>query len=75
MLVADRSNLRIADLKNRGPKSTRLMNVKIPVQLSDQIAKLARHVGTSKTAVVVALLNAGLEKTGRLDGVRRRKGN
>ncbi len=72
--VADRSNLRIADLKNRAPKSTRLMNVKIPGHLLDQIAKLANQISASKTAVVIALLEAGLEKAGRLDGVRGRKG-
>jgi hypothetical protein len=42
------------------------MNVKIPVQLSDAIARLAREVGANKTETVVALLNAAIEEAGRL---------
>jgi hypothetical protein len=42
------------------------MNVKIPVQLSDAIARLAHELGANKTETVVALLNAALEESGRL---------
>ena len=57
-----RSQLRIADLKRRIPATTRLMNVKMPVHLLGAIARLATKLGTSKTDVVVALLNAGLDR-------------
>jgi hypothetical protein len=57
---APRAKLRIADLKQRQPGSGRLMNMKIPVQLSDAIARLARELGANKTETVVALLNAAL---------------
>jgi len=55
-----RSQLRISDLKARGPVGSRLMNVKIPAHLHDAIGKLARTLNASKTAVVIALLNEGL---------------
>ena len=55
-----RSELRIADLKGRMPSATRLMNVKLPAHLSDAIDRIAKRLGASKTEVVVALLNEGL---------------
>ncbi|MFI5394542.1 MAG: hypothetical protein ACHQ9S_03325 [Candidatus Binatia bacterium] len=61
-----RSNLRIADLKRRQPSSRRLINVKIPAHQADAVARLADQLGTSKTEVIVALLNTGLEMTGKL---------
>jgi hypothetical protein len=61
-----RSKLRIADLKQRQPGNSHLMNVKIPVQLWDAIERLARKLGANKTETVVALLNAGLEAAGRM---------
>jgi hypothetical protein len=42
------------------------MNVKIPLQLWEAIARLARELGANKTETVVALLNAALEESGRL---------
>jgi hypothetical protein len=65
-ISAPRSNLRIADLKQRQPGTGRLMNVKIPVQLCEAIARLARELGANKPETVVALLNAALEESGRL---------
>ncbi len=70
-----RSGLRIADLKRRPVSSSRLMNVKIPAGLSDAIDNLAREFGTSKTEVVVALLNTGLDAAAtKLKGLRLGKG-
>ncbi|MFI5399281.1 MAG: hypothetical protein ACHQ9S_27445 [Candidatus Binatia bacterium] len=66
MANGTRSNLRIADLKQRQPSSSRLINVKIFTHQWEAIRRLADQLGASKTAVVVALLNAGLEKTGKL---------
>ena len=61
-----RSELRLADLKARRPMSDKLMNVKIPSHLADAIAKLARTLNASKGAVVVALLNEGLNAAKRV---------
>jgi len=58
--------LRLADLKARRPVSDRLMNMKIPVEFADAIDKLTRRLNTSKTAVVVALLNEGLNAAARV---------
>jgi hypothetical protein len=56
-----RSELRIRDLKGRVPTASRLMNVKVPTALWESIDRLARKLGASRTQVVLALLNAGLE--------------
>ncbi|MFN8624892.1 MAG: hypothetical protein U0587_02740 [Candidatus Binatia bacterium] len=60
--IGDRSNLRITDLKARRPTNTRLMNVKIPRHIWGAIETMAGTLDTSKTAVVIALLEAGLEE-------------
>ena len=67
-----RSELRLADLKARGPVAERLMNVKIPAHLHDAIEKLARTLNATKTAVVIALLNEGLEVVKRVPNVLTR---
>jgi hypothetical protein len=66
------SQLRIADLKRRPATSSRLMNVRIPTPLSDEIDRLARSMGVSKTDVVTALLNEGLLAARKLGGRWRR---
>jgi hypothetical protein len=55
-----RADLRLADL-SRGPIPSKLMNVQIPARVSDAIDRVARDLGCSKTAAVVALLNEGLD--------------
>ncbi len=72
---ASRAGLRIADLKERPVRASRLMNVKIPAALSDAIERLAKEFGTSKTEVVVALLNTGLDAaSAKVKGLRLGKG-
>ncbi len=56
-----RSQLRIVDLKRRDPAPARLMSIKVPARIAGAIDRLARDLGASKTDVVVALLNEGLE--------------
>lgn len=56
-----RGDLRLSDLKNRERTTSRLMNVKIPAYVSDAIQKVAGDLGVSKTEVVIALLNEGLD--------------
>ena len=60
MGTAERSKLRLTDLKTRSPAGTRLMNVKVPVDTLSAIEQLAKRLNASKTEVVVALLNDAL---------------
>jgi hypothetical protein len=65
------AGIRLRDLKQRQRGSSRLMNVKIPAYVSDAIEKVARDLGASKTEVVIALLNEGIEaSTAALKGWR-----
>lgn len=69
-----RSDLRLTDLKRRERSVSKLMNVKIPVHVSDAIHRVARALGASKTDVVIALLNEGLDRSAlSLKGWRRPK--
>lgn len=53
------SDLRLTDLKPRRCSVSKLMNVKIPLDVSDAIRRVARELGIPKTDVVIALLNEG----------------
>jgi len=69
-----RSDLRLTDLKRRERSASKLMNVFVPAEVSDAIGRVARELGTSKTDVVVALLNEGLDRSVvALKGWRRQK--
>jgi hypothetical protein len=59
-MAIERSNLRLSDLKKRTPAASRLMNVKVPVDTLAAIDRLAKRLETTKTSVVVALLNEAL---------------
>ncbi len=58
--MAMRADLRLSDLEGRKVRS-KLMNVKVPDNVSDGIDRVAQELGCSKTAVVIALLNEGLD--------------
>lgn len=58
---SSREHLRLGDLMNRESSTSRLMNVKVPAVTLDAIDSLALSTGASKTEVVIALLNEGLE--------------
>ena len=60
MATVERSKLRLSDLKTRTHTGTRLMNVKVPIEVVTAIDRLSKQLNTSKTNVVVALLNEGL---------------
>ena len=67
-------DLKLSDLRGRTRGGSRMMNVKVPVYVSDAITKVARDLKASKTEVVVALLNEGLavsQETLRRLGVRK----
>jgi pyrrolidone-carboxylate peptidase len=60
-MVRERSQLRIQDLKAQvHPGSARVMNVKVPSHMAAAIDQLTKQLGTTKTDVVIALLNEGL---------------
>src|SRR3990172_8745391 len=57
-------NLRLNDLVTRGRKGreeSKLMNVKVPANVLARIDRVAAHLGATKTEVVIAILNEGLE--------------
>jgi hypothetical protein len=56
--------LRLDDLVSRerqGHEESKLMNVKVPTGLLARLDGVAKKLGTSKTEVVVAILNEGLD--------------
>jgi hypothetical protein len=55
-----RADLRLSDLERKKVPS-KLMNVKVPDNVSEGIDRVADELGCSKTAVVIALLNEGLD--------------
>lgn len=58
------TGFRIDDLMARtrtGRETTRLMNVKVPVRLLDRITHVADQFRASKTEVVIAMVNEGLD--------------
>ena len=63
--IADRSHLRIADLTVRTLTPTSLLNVEFPGYILDAIDRLAQELGMSKTQMVIAMRDAGLEPVGR----------
>ena len=56
-----RVDLRLGDLRGRGQVASKLMNVKIPAEVNQKIQKVAEALKASKTEVVIALLNEGLD--------------
>ena len=60
MATRERSTLRLSDLKRKTPAATRLMNVKVPVEILAAISQLAERLKANKTEVVIALLNDAL---------------
>jgi hypothetical protein len=69
-----RSDIRLTDLRQGDKAQSKLMNVRIPAHVSAAIHHVAKRLGVSKTEVVVALLNEGLEvTTDALKGWKRPK--
>jgi len=48
-------------LKQQPRAATRLMNVRVPDKVFAEIEQIAKRLDVSKTEVVVALLNTGLD--------------
>ena len=58
------STLRLNDLVNRGKQGrelTKMMNVKLPPSVLESIDRVSSHLGATKTEVVIAILNEGLD--------------
>ena len=67
-----RVDLRLGDLRGRGQVASKLMNVKIPTEVNQKIQRVAEALKASKTEVVIALLNEGLDVSESLvKGARR----
>ena len=66
------TQLRLSDLVGAptNPAARRLVNLKVPADLLARVHQLARRLGVTKTAAIVALLNEGLE-TAHQRGVGR----
>ena len=56
-----RADLRLADLQEQTSGRSKLMNVKVPVDVAIGIERIAGALGCTKTSAVVALLNEGLD--------------
>lgn len=57
-------HLRFNDLVSNGKKpreESKLMNVKVPSNVLARLDRVAAHLGATKTEVVIAILNEGLE--------------
>ena len=58
-------NLRLEDLVSRGKRGreeTKLMNVKVPADILKRIDRTSATLGATKTEVVIAILNEGLDR-------------
>jgi hypothetical protein len=68
------NQLRLADLLYAPipPGNRRVVNLKVPADTLRRVHELARKLGVSKTAAVVAVLNEGLQAAYRR-GVGRRR--
>ncbi len=56
--------MRLDDLVSRGKhgrEESKLMNVKVPANVLSRIDKVASTLGATKTEVVIAILNEGLQ--------------
>jgi hypothetical protein len=63
-----RSDLRLAELKARTPERQVTINMKIPQSLDSTLRDLAQRLGTSRTHLMIVLLQDGLEAAPRTRG-------
>jgi len=61
------TSLRLKDLlsDHLNVHDHRLVNLKVPADVLGRVHELARQLGTTKTAAIVALLNEGLQHAQR----------
>jgi hypothetical protein len=68
------ADLRLNDLYEAplDPNATRLVNLKVPANLLIRVHEIARRLGVTKSAAIIALLNEGLaEAEKRRTPIRR----
>ncbi len=63
-MATTRSELRLKDLGERHHSTRKLINVRIPSDVLEEIERVARELRCSKTEVTIALLNEGLDVAG-----------
>jgi len=70
------TQLRLADLVREppNPAERRLVNLKVPADVLVRVHQLARRLGVTKTAAIIALLNEGLQEANKR-GVGRSAGH
>ena len=61
-----RPDLMLGDLLSREPIPERLLSVRLPVELLDRLDHVAKTLRTRKGEVVVAMLNEGLQRFGKV---------
>jgi hypothetical protein len=61
------AELRLNDLYEEplDPSATRLVNLKVPANLLSRVHEIARKLGVTKSAAIVALLNEGLAEAAK----------
>jgi hypothetical protein len=61
------TQLRLADLVRDppNPAERRLVNLKVPADVLLRVHQLARKLGVTKTAAIIALLNEGLQEANK----------
>ena len=61
------TQLRLADLVREppNPAERRLVNLKVPADVLLRVHQLARKLGVTKTAAIIALLNEGLQEANK----------
>lgn len=59
------SDLKLSDLYADpfDPADTRLVNLKVPADLLSRVHKIAKQLGVTKSAAIIALINEGLESS------------
>jgi hypothetical protein len=65
--------LRLNDLYQAplDPNATRLVNLKVPANLLVRVHEIARKLGVTKSAAIIALLNEGLAEAAKRRPPRR----
>lgn len=67
------SSLRLTDLAGERPQQEKLLSVRLPLALLDALDRTCHKLGARKAEVVVALLNEGLERLGKVGAPAKAK--
>jgi hypothetical protein len=68
------AELRLNDLYEApmDPSDTRLVNLKVPANLLSRVHDIAKRLGVTKSAAIIALLNEGLAEAAKRKPMPRR---